>query len=576
MPRLRHPLLVLGSCVLMITGAVVWTVLQTRPSTVSGVFTSPSPSQSVTTVAESSTDHSPAQTSQTTVPNTLRPTTPSVTAPDKSTPRTTKSVALPILSYAVAADERHITRKTAGTITSYTLRSLQPNRVYRIPLHNESFLGLDVQWNQGSVRYGLAQNDSVPRLTEVELFTEEEVRVPYLTSETLFPELPSTPKYLFVQVDSPNDTVTFNLINPSVKPLATNRIAATSQFNRNSGAKYTSLRMVSRDTWGADLAPPDIDDPSRQTWNPQYYRASRIVIHHTVTPNRPSNPELYVRSVYLSHANGRGWGDVGYNYLIDHLGNIYEGKFGGDETLGYHAFGAANTMSIGISLLGDFTSVMPSSAAQTSLKKLMAEKAALYGFTLRYGQASQTRWLNPNYTVFGHRDSFRWYSDTNQWGINATACPGNTFYTRLAGLTTEAEGYRATHFDPIKQVVAIVNADMTRAHEPGTLLVAFNVPPSTPENEVRALIPSFSGITATRVRGNSVVIKTEAHLDPDLLSQGISEWVVPPVGWSGYDSPNVTFFPASGGPEDRLRTLYKIFKLDPQVSSASLNFQYGL
>ena len=58
-------------------------------------------------------------------------------------------------------------------------------------------------------------------------------------------------------------------------------------------------------------------------------KIKKIIIHHTAT-SKIDDPEASVRAIYYYHAVSRGWGDIGYNYIVDQNGKVYEGRYGGD------------------------------------------------------------------------------------------------------------------------------------------------------------------------------------------------------------------------------------------------------
>jgi len=86
-----------------------------------------------------------------------------------------------------------------------------------------------------------------------------------------------------------------------------------------------------------------------------YLPVEAIVIHHTAgkftTSFEESKKEL--QKIYLMTAVQRKWRDIGYHYLIDGKGRIYEGSLGGKYSIGIHAYGH-NKGTIGIALMGDF------------------------------------------------------------------------------------------------------------------------------------------------------------------------------------------------------------------------------
>jgi len=90
-------------------------------------------------------------------------------------------------------------------------------------------------------------------------------------------------------------------------------------------------------------------------------KLSKFVVHHTdselrdITGDKRMDGRDYkamVQLIYYFHSITRGWGDIGYNYVIDPLGNVYEGRYGGDKVVGAHAK-CYNNGSMGIAIIGD-------------------------------------------------------------------------------------------------------------------------------------------------------------------------------------------------------------------------------
>ncbi len=166
-------------------------------------------------------------------------------------------------------------------------------------------------------------------------------------------------------------------------------------------------RIVSRKGWGANEA--------WATRDTVYRKPTHFVIHHTVTPNDPQDPAYIVRAIYQYHAISRGWGDIGYNFLIDAQGNVYEGRKGGDGAVGIHA-GDYNYGSIGIALMGDYRTVEMTPAMKEALVALMAWEADRFG-------------INPlQSSFFVHRDFPNVVGHRDLW---STVCPGDRVYQAL-------------------------------------------------------------------------------------------------------------------------------------------------
>lgn len=179
-------------------------------------------------------------------------------------------------------------------------------------------------------------------------------------------------------------------------------------------------RIYSRAEWGARASRGRTNMP-----NP----VPLYVIHHgaSATCNSFATCSQMVRNFQNQHMDANGWVDIGYQFVIGEDGGIYEGR--GWTTTGAHC-PAYNSASIGIAVVGDFTSRNPNAAAIAAVQAL-AECGRQRGhLTERYG-------------IRGHRDGC------------ATACPGNTFYSlirtwpRFGQLTDdELQAWQDEHYGP--------------------------------------------------------------------------------------------------------------------------------
>lgn len=146
--------------------------------------------------------------------------------------------------------------------------------------------------------------------------------------------------------------------------------AATLEGSSIVAANLTNPAVISRTAWGAP-------DGQGSRVPPSYYPVSHLILHHTADSDTlyPSEPDwsARVRAIWSFHTFTRGWGDIGYNYLIDPNGVIYEGRAGGDNAVGFHD--TANYGSMGVAVIGTYaTSPMPP-IAQDALVRLLAWKA---------------------------------------------------------------------------------------------------------------------------------------------------------------------------------------------------------
>lgn len=144
----------------------------------------------------------------------------------------------------------------------------------------------------------------------------------------------------------------------------------------------------------------------------------KIIIHHTATTGKITDEESSIRAIYYYHAVTRGWGDIGYNYIIGPSGKVYEGRAGGDGVVAGHAKGF-NTASVGVALLGNFENAPLNGPTMKSLEGLIYKKADLWNIEPD-GRSKFRGEVMPN--ILGHRD------------VGSTACPGEYSYDELNGI----------------------------------------------------------------------------------------------------------------------------------------------
>ncbi len=205
--------------------------------------------------------------------------------------------------------------------------------------------------------------------------------------------------------------------------------------------------IVSRNTWGdATLANWDTNaapwsgycnsSSNKHTWLPdpaEIAPASHVIIHHTAGSNyadpSTNNWPASVLGIWRYHAMTLGWCDIGYHYLIDPNGVIYEGRYtgvrdDGNVIDGAHALGH-NRATIGISLMGNFETVEPSAAALMALDNLLSwiGSSKNISFNTEQYYAYKNKTLN---TIIGHRD------------VGSTSCPGNFLYAKLPQIRLRA------------------------------------------------------------------------------------------------------------------------------------------
>ena len=208
--------------------------------------------------------------------------------------------------------------------------------------------------------------------------------------------------------------------------------------------------IIARQTWAQGMAVPKVA--------PEYGAVRMAFVHHTENPNGYAASEVpaMLRAIYAFHRYVNGWNDIGYNFVLDLYGRIFEARAGGidEPVVGAHA-GGYNLVSTGVAVLGSFMAVPISAAARRALEALLAWKLSLHGVP---AEGSVTVRVNPagaSYSRFpanarvalpriaGHRDA------------DSTDCPGNVLYRELPEIR---QGVRRLAPNPTSATLALATA----------------------------------------------------------------------------------------------------------------------
>ncbi|WP_316523880.1 peptidoglycan recognition protein family protein [Kitasatospora brasiliensis] len=194
--------------------------------------------------------------------------------------------------------------------------------------------------------------------------------------------------------------------------------------------------IVTRAGWGADES---LRDQAFDYTGPVH----EVFIHHTATATGYdcSDAPRVIRAIYQYHVKTNGWRDIGYNFLVDRCGTIYEGRAGGvDQPVhGAHTLGF-NAGSTGIAAIGTYAGDQPPQRLLDGLAEIAAWKLGLTdtpaaGRTQLTSGSNSSRYPQGSVadldTISGHRDAV------------ATECPGDALYTRLPALRTTAARLQA-------------------------------------------------------------------------------------------------------------------------------------
>lgn len=161
--------------------------------------------------------------------------------------------------------------------------------------------------------------------------------------------------------------------------------------------------LLPRRTWGARPELPRRLSLADASWR-------WITVHHSAMEGaRPLDGSLSdsahaIREIQAAHMNGGGYGDIGYHYLIDPAGRVFEGR--DLRWQGAHAGGSNNVGNVGVCLLGNFEVEHPTPEALAALDELVSDLCSTHAI--------------PPRCVVGHRN---WKN---------TQCPGRHLADHLA------------------------------------------------------------------------------------------------------------------------------------------------
>lgn len=182
-------------------------------------------------------------------------------------------------------------------------------------------------------------------------------------------------------------------------------------------------------------APPQCD---RSCWcpagdcNPPNYSTTtptHLIVHHSAGFTNYNDYQWVVNYYWDLHVNTNGWSDIGYNWLIDPNGIVYEGR--GSGNLGAH-FSCLNSGTIGICIIGNYMNNTVAPNALASLKELALWEACQYNIAIADSSLHATSNLVLNH-LSGHRDA----NGATVGCPKGTVCPGDLLFAIIDSLALD-------------------------------------------------------------------------------------------------------------------------------------------
>jgi hypothetical protein len=213
--------------------------------------------------------------------------------------------------------------------------------------------------------------------------------------------------------------------------------------------------MITRDQWGPGF---------KARVDPSYGEVQMAFVHHTVNANdyAPEDSAGIVLGIAKYHRDHNGWNDIGYNFLVDKYGQIFEGRGGGIDqpVIGAQAEGW-NRLSTGVANLGTFSDIAQTPQAIDAIARLLGWKMTLHGVpcegtvVVTSGGGASNRYKYgtqvPMQRISGHRDGC------------STECPGNALYAQLP----EIRSASSSHAGPLPAPPALRLTCIPRADAVG-------------------------------------------------------------------------------------------------------------
>ncbi|HZY00374.1 MAG TPA: N-acetylmuramoyl-L-alanine amidase [Dermatophilaceae bacterium] len=242
-----------------------------------------------------------------------------------------------------------------------------------------------------------------------------------------------------------------------------------------------------RAQWGAN--------ESAMTWPPSYGTISVGFVHHTDGSNNYTAAQVpaMIRAIYGYHAQTLHWGDIGYNFLVDRFGRIWEGRYGGMDkpVIGGHVYNY-NAVSTGVSALGTFTSAAVPQPMTDAFKRILAWKLSVAGIPATGTSPVAAPSGAHIQRISGHRD------------VGGTTCPGDSLYAKLPEIRAGAAAIMSA-------------APPTPSHDPFGVVDAVNAGPLSVTAAGWAIDPDTSAPIIVQMyiddRANAVTWANQSRTD---------------------------------------------------------------
>lgn len=317
-------------------------------------------------------------------------------------------------------------------------------------------------------------------------------------------------------------------------------LAAGTEGRGSASARAASLALAQPVLAAGSGQPPII---ARAAWArgiqlprvaPEYGRVELAFVHHTENPNGYGVAQVpsMLRAIFVFHRDVNGWNDIGYNFVVDLFGRVFEARAGGidEPVVGAHA-GGYNLASTGVAVLGSFTGTPISGAARSALQRLLAWKLALHGTASQGRVVVRVNPAGASYSKYragarvslpriaGHRDA------------DSTDCPGDALYAQLPAVRRTVARLSG---DPLSLTLALQAPAAPAEPAPSAPAPSEPAPsaPAPPAAAVPVLLATLASLDGTPVAGAPIVLqsRTVARRGTEVSHTALAEGVTDAEG----------------------------------------------
>ncbi len=307
-------------------------------------------------------------------------------------------------------------QKSERQVLALTSSQIQTSAWQALPLKADPFLAFSVTWESTASQelYYRFANETEIQNWQL-LHRDEHATAAWAVSELIFTDADWTQVQIKANAPEALSELKLHFYSPGRSELSTNQSITSKTL---ADCSCITPSYLDRDGWcpTGDCTP----HPS-----PSFTEVTHLIVHHAASTNASSDWAGVVRSIWDFHVNSNGWDDVGYNWLIDPNGVVYEGR--GNDIQGAH-FCSRNTGTAGICMLGNFNTAEASAQAVESLIELLSWKACDKDIDPTATTLHATSNLNLP-TIAGHRDGC------------STECPGDLFYPTFSVIRGAVSAY---------------------------------------------------------------------------------------------------------------------------------------